>query len=145
MLEEMTSRLGGLVNEVAKQYISFDNQLQDMNAAYALLKSRDLKPSKDFVAPATPGLESNYRKRPQLDRLRLYERNAWQLCTAFNELESLPIYDQLFTPREVFPQQFLTKVPSREIDRHFEEVSALAIHRGSPRGKTSRTNPPAPL
>jgi hypothetical protein len=35
-----------------------------------------------------------------LPRLRLYERNAWQLCSVLNEVEHLNIFDHKFTPRE---------------------------------------------
>lgn len=102
LIQEICARIIALLNEVAKQHILFDGQLDEVNAAYPLLlKQKDFKPPKDFVPPAIAGIESEYRRRPQLDRLRLYERNAWQLCTALNEFHSIVIFDHQFTPREV--------------------------------------------
>jgi hypothetical protein len=80
-----------------------------VNAAYPLLiKRKDYKPAKDFVPPETPGVESEYKRRQQLDRLRLYERNAWQLCSVLNEVESMVIFDHKFTPREVTNYMYVT-------------------------------------
>lgn len=105
LVDEITSRISALLNEVAKQYIAFDNQLAEVNAAYPLLlKRKEYRPPKDFVPPSIPGIESEYRRRNQLDRLRLYERNAWQLCTALNEFQSITIFDHHFSPREVLPE-----------------------------------------
>ena len=101
LIGDISNRIIALVYEVAKQYILYDSQLADVNAAYALLlKKKDYKPPKDFVNPETPGSESDFKRRPQLDRLRLYERNAWQLCSVLNEVESISVFDHKFTPRE---------------------------------------------
>eukprot|EP01114_Cavostelium_apophysatum_P008095 TRINITY_DN2037_c0_g1_i3.p1 TRINITY_DN2037_c0_g1~~TRINITY_DN2037_c0_g1_i3.p1 ORF type:complete len:968 (+),score=390.05 TRINITY_DN2037_c0_g1_i3:690-3593(+) len=101
MIEEITKRTVDLIGEVAKQSIVFDGQLAEINAAYPLLlKRKDYKPPKDFVPPAVPGSESEYRRRPALDRLRLFERNTWQLCNALNEVDTILVYDSVFAPRE---------------------------------------------
>jgi len=101
LYQEVCERIIALINEVAKNYLGFEAGLAEINAAYPLLQKRkDYKPPKDFVPPAIPGSESEFRKRAQLDRLRLYERNTWQLCYALNEFSVLNIYDMQSSPRE---------------------------------------------
>lgn len=101
LLGELSNRIGALINEIVKNYISFEGQTKEINASYNhLIKKADWKKPKDFVPPVVPGSESLYRTRPSLEKLRLYERNAWQLCTALNEFERISIYDHSFAPRE---------------------------------------------
>jgi len=131
-LNDISNMIAALLNEIAKHYILFDSQLADVNAAYPLLQKRkDYRPPKDFVPPETPGLESEYKRRPQLDRLRFYERNTWYLCSVLNEIESMTIYDHKFTPREFLREKlsetfrkFLRSISSTEIkdEKHVEKV-----------------------
>jgi len=75
MIGSVCKRLLDLINEVARNYISFNSQLQDVNAAYPLLmKQKDFKPSKDMAPPPIAGMESHFRQRHQttIERLRLY-------------------------------------------------------------------------
>eukprot|EP01119_Soliformovum_irregulare_P005153 TRINITY_DN1660_c0_g1_i1.p1 TRINITY_DN1660_c0_g1~~TRINITY_DN1660_c0_g1_i1.p1 ORF type:complete len:1147 (-),score=374.72 TRINITY_DN1660_c0_g1_i1:168-3608(-) len=105
---EMTDRVVAILNEMAKNFISFDSQTADVNAAYMLLlKRKDVKVDKNAIVPVPPGSESNYRKRatPTIDRLRLYERNAFQLCSVLNKTEELVIFDQVLAPREYLKER----------------------------------------
>lgn len=101
-LSRLATRVVTILNTVATIYIQAEYQLSDANAALPLLQKRKewKPPHKDWTPPAEPGSESAFRNRPNLDTLRLYQRNAAQLCTALNELLEIVIYDQVFVPRE---------------------------------------------
>jgi len=138
-IDEITGRVIALLNEVVKQHIVFDSGLAEVNAAYPLLmKRKDYKLPKDFVPPSQPGTESVYRARPQYDRLRLYERNAWQLCAALNEVETVTIYDNVFAPREFLREKlmenfrtFIRSASSIEIFDDKHKLVERAIQRPS--------------
>eukprot|EP01112_Ceratiomyxa_fruticulosa_P019008 TRINITY_DN6153_c0_g1_i1.p1 TRINITY_DN6153_c0_g1~~TRINITY_DN6153_c0_g1_i1.p1 ORF type:complete len:1157 (-),score=241.56 TRINITY_DN6153_c0_g1_i1:17-3487(-) len=100
-MTKIASRIATILHTVATQYITNDYQISDANAAFPLLqKSKDWKPPKDFQPPLEPGSESYYKNRPNLETIRLYERNAWQLCTALQSIVEIQIYDHVFVPRE---------------------------------------------
>jgi hypothetical protein len=85
----------------ANQFAKFDDQLNEMNAAYSALKDLpSFKPGKDFVPPETPGAESSFARRKELEALRQTEATTFQLCSALNENVSIQIFDTVFTPRE---------------------------------------------
>ncbi len=132
LFSDTSSRIAALLGEIAKQAIGFENQVADINAAYPLLQKRkDYKPSKDFVPPETPGIESEYKRRPTLDKLRLYERNAWQLCNILHDVESLIIFDHRLTPRE-----FLRDVLAESLRKFLR--AAVAVEVKDDKGHTER-------
>jgi hypothetical protein len=86
---------------MAHQFSQLDEQLNEVNAAYPILKDHPaFKPGKDFVAPVPPGSESVFTARRGLEELRNVEAVAFQLCSALNEEVSLQIHDTRFVPRE---------------------------------------------
>lgn len=101
-LTKLSSRIVTILHTVANHHIQSEYQLSDENAALPLLQKRKewKPPTKDWTPPAEPGSESQFKNRPSLENLRLFQRNASQLCTALNELLELTIYDQVFVPRE---------------------------------------------
>jgi NCK-associated protein 1 len=102
-LAKVATRIATILHTVATHYIQNDYQMSDANAAVPLLKKRkDWKPPKDFQDPTEPGSESVFKNRAavQMETLRLYQRNAFQLCTALNEVLEITIYDTTFVPRE---------------------------------------------
>ncbi|KYQ89693.1 component of SCAR regulatory complex [Tieghemostelium lacteum] len=101
-LTKLTGRIVSiLTTTVVSTYLNNEYQLADVNAAFPLLqKKKDWKPPKDFVPPIEPGSESAFRNRVQLEQLRAYEKNAFQLCTSLNDLLEIVIYDHAFIPRE---------------------------------------------
>lgn len=101
-LTKLSTRVVTILHTVATHHIQSEYQLSDENAALPLLQKRKewKPPTKDWTPPAEPGSESVFRNRPNLETLRLYQRNAAQLCTALNELTEINIYDQVFAPRE---------------------------------------------
>lgn len=79
-----------------------------MNAAHPLLQRlKDYKFDKNYVPPTTPGSESQYKNRKELDNLRLYERNVQQLCAAMQEVVEIPIYDTVIVPREYLREKLI--------------------------------------
>jgi hypothetical protein len=103
LLVELATRISDILGEVVRNFILYDSQLLASNAAYSqLIKKADWKPPKGYQIPTLPGSESFYRKRatPDIDRLRKFERNAWQLCTVLTEFETIDIFDHRFSPRE---------------------------------------------
>ncbi|KAF2077623.1 hypothetical protein CYY_001086 [Polysphondylium violaceum] len=101
-LTKITNRIVQILSStVVSTFLSNDAQLADVNAAFPLLQKRkDWKPPKDFVPPVEPGTETQFRNRVNLEQLRAYEKNAFQLCTALNELMDIVIFDHVFVPRE---------------------------------------------
>eukprot|EP01132_Coremiostelium_polycephalum_P004043 gene4043-5061_t len=101
-LNKITSRIVSILSStVAQTFLTNEAQLADVNAAFPLLQKRkDWKPPKDFVPPVVPGSESQFRSRPNLEQLRAYEKNAFQLCNSLNEFLDIVIYDHQFVPRE---------------------------------------------
>eukprot|EP00026_Physarum_polycephalum_P000270 Phypoly_transcript_00270.p1 GENE.Phypoly_transcript_00270~~Phypoly_transcript_00270.p1 ORF type:complete len:988 (-),score=126.97 Phypoly_transcript_00270:2585-5365(-) len=101
-LTKISTRVVTILHTVANNYIQSEYQLSEANAALPLLQKRKewKPPHKDWTPPAEPGSESMYKNRINLDSLRLYQRNASQLCTALNEVLEIVIYDQVFVPRE---------------------------------------------
>ena len=132
LVNDITARIAALINEIAKQNIIFDNQVADVNAAYPLLlKKKDYRPPKDFQNPEIPGTESEYKRRGQFDRLRLYQRNAYQLCAILNDIESIIVFDTKLTPREYLRdrfnetiRKFFRNAVATEVrdDKHVEKV-----------------------
>lgn len=61
----------------------------------------DAKHLKDLAAPVTPGSESAWSNVfGELEKLRRFEKNCWQLCSALNEIETLVVFDHVIAPRE---------------------------------------------
>ncbi|EGG24359.1 component of SCAR regulatory complex [Cavenderia fasciculata] len=90
-----------LSSAVIQQFQANENQLADVNAAFPLLQKRkDWRPPKDFVTPVEPGSESHFKGRANLEQLRMYQKNAFQLCTALNEFMEISVHDHVFVPRE---------------------------------------------
>lgn len=101
MLGEIVQHVEQLLKRFVKYQSYLDAQLAEINAALIMqTKRKDFKPPKDFVNPVVPGSESFFRNRPNLERIRLLIRNAHQLFSAMNEVESITIYNQSFVPRE---------------------------------------------
>lgn len=102
-LVKIANRIVSILHTVATQYIANDYQMADANAAVPLLRKRkDWKPPKDWQPPTEPGSESAFKNRSTqtMETLRLYQRNAFQLCTALNEVLDISIHDTSFVPRE---------------------------------------------
>ncbi len=92
----------------ANQFAKFDEQLNEMNAAYGAIKDLpSFKPAKDFVPPEVPGAESGYARRRELEGLRQTQGTTYQLCSALNEDVSIQIFDTLFTPREFVRERLM--------------------------------------
>jgi NCK-associated protein 1 len=91
-----------------KHNLTFNNQLNHVHGAHPLLaRLKDYKFDKNYTPPTTPGTESQYKNRKELDNLRLYERNVQQLCAAIHEVVDITIYDTAFTPREYLREKLL--------------------------------------
>ncbi|KAK5577165.1 hypothetical protein RB653_002103 [Dictyostelium firmibasis] len=101
-LTKITNRIVSIMaNTIASTFLSDEQQLADVNAAFPLLqKKKDWKPPKDFIPPIEPASESQFKNRANLEQLRSEEKNAFQLCTALNEFLDITIYDHIFVPRE---------------------------------------------
>jgi NCK-associated protein 1 len=118
MLGKMAERIRDLLNQVASQYIVFDNYSAEQNGIFGLLEKKEgFKPDKRWQPPPKPGSESVIGLRERHKNLRLYERNLWQLLCTFNEVQQITIYNTTFTPREfvvelieVAIKDFLSKV-----------------------------------
>lgn len=100
LVESVSKRIISLMWEIAKSYLRFDKQLVISSAAYPLLQKIGYKFDKTFIPPVTPGTESNYGHRHELDGLRLQQRHCWQLCSALNEFTAVNVYNQQLVPRE---------------------------------------------
>eukprot|EP01087_Luapelamoeba_hula_P014697 TRINITY_DN4352_c0_g1_i1.p1 TRINITY_DN4352_c0_g1~~TRINITY_DN4352_c0_g1_i1.p1 ORF type:complete len:922 (+),score=120.84 TRINITY_DN4352_c0_g1_i1:139-2904(+) len=100
-LDKITQRVAQIMMEIGTQYLTFNDQLKPENAAYPLLlRQKDYKFEKNFVHPATPGEETQHKARPDMEQLRLRERNVYQLCTSMQDFVDIAIYDHKFIPRE---------------------------------------------
>jgi NCK-associated protein 1 len=92
----------------ANQFAKFEDQVNEMNAAYHVLKNHpSFKPAKDFVPPAAPGSESVFYRRKELEALRQTEATTFQLCSALNEDMSIKIFNTVFTPREFVRERLM--------------------------------------
>jgi NCK-associated protein 1 len=123
-MEKIMERVFSLIEPIAKEYIHFDYQYADYMAIYPVLEKRpEFKADRNYRTP-NPGSESQYVSRQSIEtyasktnstciyishaylfflaplRLRLYEKNVWQLCSALNDIGSLYIYNVVVTPRE---------------------------------------------
>ena len=122
MLERITARILTELNDIAYMYSSFDDQLNDKNAAYEQLRQlKQWKPPKGFVEPTPPGLESDFVNVTRLGKLQEKESVTFQLCSALNSIVTLSIYDTVFTPREFLREkisdylgQFLSGIAGSE-------------------------------
>eukprot|EP01098_Paradermamoeba_levis_P007327 TRINITY_DN3021_c0_g1_i1.p1 TRINITY_DN3021_c0_g1~~TRINITY_DN3021_c0_g1_i1.p1 ORF type:complete len:895 (-),score=226.18 TRINITY_DN3021_c0_g1_i1:385-3069(-) len=100
--------------EMVKKYTDFDLQLLETHAAVSILQKANFKFEKNFIPPVTPGIESEFAKKGELEGLRQLERTTFQLCLSLNELVSFPIADSLLTPRE-----FLRDALCENLQNHF--------------------------
>jgi len=121
MLNKITHRVASVLFELGKYNLNFHNQLNHVNAAHPLLqRMKDYKFDKNYVPPTTPGAESQFKNRKELDNLRLYERNVHQLCYAMECAPEIVVYDHQFIPREFLREKLL------EVMRRFVKKSVIA-------------------
>jgi NCK-associated protein 1 len=120
LLNKVIHRIASVLFELGKYNLNFHNQLNHANAAHPLLQRiKDYKFDKNYVPPTTPGAESQYKNRKELDSLRLYERNVYQLCYALDSCPEVVVYDHHFTPREYLRDKLL------EVMRRFVKKTVI--------------------
>jgi NCK-associated protein 1 len=102
-LDDVSNRIVQLINEVAKAFVTLTHQLTETNSSWRLLQQQvGYKPPKDFVPPQQPGTESDYKRRNEQENLRNIEHQAWCLCSAMNQFDTITVYNTQYSPKEVF-------------------------------------------
>jgi len=117
MLTKICQHISSITFEIGRYNLEFGNQLNHVHAAYPLLKNKEFKFDKNHVPPSTPGAETHYKNRKELDTLRLHERNVFQLCAAIQEVNEIVVYDTSFNPRE-FLREKLVETLRRFLKKH---------------------------
>lgn len=97
---KIVERAGAVFDQIANEYIVFDNLHAAQNGIHKLLETKeDYKPEK-HQPPPIPGSESLFANKERYKNLRLYQKNLNLLCSACNEITNLVVYDTAFAPKE---------------------------------------------
>jgi len=122
-LDDICNRVVILINEVAKSFVGLTQQLTETNSSWRLLQQQPgYKPHKDFLPPPQPGSESEYKRRGEQDSLRQIEHNAWSLCTALNQFETITIHNTVFAPKE-----FLREKVQEAFRKHIRSNATVEV------------------
>jgi NCK-associated protein 1 len=133
MITELVGRVVLLLHEIAKKQIEYQGQTDPNNAMYDLLSKlpQARKKLATMKRPKTPGSESIFAKRAEVEKLRQYERNMWQLCVALQEFEHISVYHMQFTPREYLREKigerFVKFMRSKVVYTHGEGKAQVSV------------------